>query len=280
MSKNFRVIGYPLTHTMSPFIHSRLFSLSGIDADYRAAEIPPERLAAEYGNLRQLDGFNITIPHKQSIIPFLDRLDQSAARYGAVNTVKLDTAATGCNTDAFGFVKSLKEAGIPLGGKSLLCGCGGVARTMAYEMLLAGGDLSIAVRDADLVWAGTLKNELISSIPGASVSVGTLKDVSGNFDLLVNATPVGMYPHTDAMPVSRAQLSGCAAVFDAVYNPRKTLLLQEAELLGLKSVGGMPMLVWQAAEAHRIWYGADFAVSDIEELIDASYREMERTFHG
>lgn len=278
MQRKFTVIGHPLGHTMSPFIHDALFRLSGQPAAYGAADIPPADLAARYAELRQLDGFNVTIPHKQTIIPLLDELDESAARYGAVNVVACGEKAVGYNTDAYGFLKSLETAGIPLLGDVVLCGCGGVARTMAYEALLAGCRLTLAVRDSDLPAAGKLKEELEGAIPGAQIGIVPLSELAGTFDLLINATPVGMYPHADAMAVTEEQLAGCRHVFDAVYNPRKTLLLGTAQRLGIPAVGGMPMLVWQAVRAHEIWDGVEYDVRDIQQLVEDSYREMERLF--
>lgn len=278
MSRKFTVIGHPLGHTMSPFIHDALFKLSGLDGEYGAQDIPPAQLAGRYAELRRLAGFNVTIPHKQAILPLLDGLDESAARYGAVNTVACGQRAIGYNTDAYGFLKALQTAGMPLGGPVLLCGCGGVARTMAYECLLAGSHLTLAVRESDLQAADVLAAELRQAVPGAQVEVTRLETAAGDFDLLVNATPVGMYPHCDAMPVREEQLAGCRHVFDAVYNPRKTLLLETAGRLGVPAVGGMPMLVWQAVRAHEIWDGTVYDAEDIRRLVEDSYAEMERLF--
>lgn len=278
MSRKFTVIGHPLGHTMSPFIHDALFRLSGLPGEYGAQDIPPEELSARYADLRRLAGFNVTIPHKQAIIPLLDRLDESAARYGAVNTVACGEQAVGYNTDAYGFLKALQTSGISLGGPVLLCGCGGVARTMAYECLLAGGPLTLAVRESDLPAARALAAELQQAIDDARVDIVRLDEAQGSFDLLINATPVGMYPRCDAMPVDEKLLAGCRHVFDAIYNPRKTLLLRVAERLGIPTVGGMPMLVWQAVRAHEIWDGTVYDLEDIRRLVEDSYAEMERLF--
>jgi shikimate dehydrogenase len=123
-----------------------------LEAKYELKEIAPENLAAEFEGLKGLCGFNVTIPHKVNIIPLLDELDERAALFGAVNTVKVDEngKTKGYNTDCSGFLNSLKMADIPLAGKVLLCGCGGVARMFAFEAILAGCDLTIAVREADM----------------------------------------------------------------------------------------------------------------------------------
>lgn len=277
-SEKFAVIGHPMGHTMSPFIHDALFALTGKPVDYGVMDIPPEDLAADYGKLRTISGYNITIPHKQAIIPLLDALDASAARYGAVNCVANGEKAVGYNTDAYGFLKALETAGIPLKGHVLICGCGGVARTMAYECLLAGCSVTFAVLESALDVAEALADELKAKVPDCKITIRINDDTAEDCDLFINASPVGMYPNVDAMPVSEAQLKRTGAVFDAVYNPRKTKLLETAEALGIPHGEGMAMLVWQAARAHEHWYSASFTTEQIERIILASYDEMERLF--
>ena len=119
MKKQFAVIGHPIGHTMSPFIHSRLFELADIEADYQVMDVAPENLEQVIPSLKELDGFNITIPHKQTIIPYLDELDRVAQMYGSVNTVKtVDGVSSGYTTDPDGFVIALQKAGIPLSGRT------------------------------------------------------------------------------------------------------------------------------------------------------------------
>lgn len=276
--EKFTVIGHPLGHTMSPFIHDALFSLTGRTAEYSSEDISPEELKDKYASLRELRGYNVTIPHKQAIIPLLDALDESAQRYGAVNCVSNGDTAIGYNTDAYGFLKALETAGIPLDGQVIICGCGGVARTMAYECLLAGCRLTFAVLESDLPAAEKLTGELRSKVPGCDIDVKIIGSFIQRCDLLINATPVGMYPKTESSPVGEEQLKVTGAVFDAVYNPRKTKLIKMAEDLGIPHGEGMAMLVWQAVKAHIIWYGAEFTNEQINGIIEASYDEMERLF--
>ena len=279
MRQRYAVIGHPIGHTMSPFIHKSLFKLQGIEVEYSVFDIHPEKLSDEInGVLDDLQGFNVTIPHKEAIIPFIDSVDESAIKYNAVNCVlRRDGKTFGYSTDAYGFTQALKANNVPLSGRVLVLGAGGAARTLAREASDAGCEVTIAVRQSSLIKAEELKKWLTAN--GSKVSICELKDVSGEFDLCVNATPVGMYPHTDAMPLTKEQLKGCKALFDAVYNPEKTLLIKTAESLGIKTVGGMAMLVWQAVKAHEFWYGAQFETSDIEEIITAANREMERIFY-
>lgn len=280
MKQNYAVIGHPIGHTMSPFIHRNLFKLQGIEIEYSALDIHPEKLADEIdGVLGGLQGYNVTIPHKEAIIPLLDSVDDSALKYNAVNCVlRRDGKTFGCSTDAYGFTQALKANNVPLSGRVLVVGAGGAARTLAREASDAGCDLTIAVRADDIPKAEELKKWLTDN--GGKVSVCEIKDIQGEFDLCVNATPVGMYPHTDAMVLTEAQLKNCKALFDAVYNPEKTKLIKTAEDLKIKTVGGMAMLVWQAVKAHEFWYGAEFKIADIEEIITVANREMERIFYG
>ena len=177
MSKRkYAVIGHPIGHTMSPFIHKRLFDLTGVDAEYTALDIAPEALAGEYERtLKQLDGYNITIPHKQSIIPLLDSLDDKAKMYGSVNTVaNAQGKSKGYTTDPDGFIKAIEAAGIKLDGRIMILGCGGVARTMAYEIALRNKPFEFAVRRESVGKAGLLCLDITRKIPDAQVSFGLI----------------------------------------------------------------------------------------------------------
>lgn len=272
-TKHYAVIGHPIGHTMSPFIHKRLFALSGIDADYTKIDITPECLSAEYETtLKQLDGYNITIPHKQNIIPLIDKTDEKAAMYGSVNTVaNRDGVATGYTTDPDGFLKALDAAEIELDGRIMILGCGGVARTMAYEIALQHKPFEFAVRREDVGAAGLLCLDITRKIPDAQVSFGLMEQIVGNVDVLINATPVGMHPHSDAQPIHNCAIGRCKAVFDAIYNPLETTLVKRAKANGSKAVGGMSMLVWQAVVAQQHWHGSEFDKNDIAKLcLDAA----------
>lgn len=275
-TKKFAVIGHPIGHTMSPFIHNRLFELSGIEAEYTKLDIAPENLADEYKNvLSKLDGYNITIPHKQNIIPLIDEIDEKAKMYGSVNTVaNINGVAKGYTTDPDGFLKALNAAGIVLDGRVVILGCGGVARTMAYEVVLKGLPLLFAVRKEDVEIAKSLCSEIENTVKGAKVSFCLIDELSGDIDLLVNATPLGMFPKVDVQPVSDSVINRCASVFDAVYNPLETVLIKKALANGAKAVGGMSMLVWQAVVAHEKWDGSVYDKDDIAKLCVDSAEEL------
>ncbi len=271
--KKFAVIGHPIGHTMSPFIHKRLFAISGVDAEYTIIDIAPENLSEEYKNtLVKLDGYNITIPHKQNIIPLIDETDEKAKMYGSVNTVaNKNVIAKGYTTDPDGFLKALEASNITLGGRVVILGCGGVARTMAYEVVIKKIPLLFAVRKEDVKIAEYLCNEIRNTVSGAEVNFCLIEELSGDIDVLVNATPLGMYPKIDNQPVSDNIINRCANVFDAVYNPLETVLIQKAKANGANAVGGMSMLVWQAVVSHEKWDGSVYHNDDIAKLcIDAA----------
>lgn len=261
------LIGHPLGHSMSPLIHKRLFALSGIaDYSYELIDIAPEELASKEEMLREMKGFNITIPHKTAIIPMTDKLGESALRYNSVNCIaNCDGVMTGYNTDCDGFIRSAEL--LPLGGKVLLVGCGGVGRMMAIEAALHGAELTIAVIPQDVKTAQLAMAEILSKCSGASVKICLVSEIDGGFDLLINATPVGMFPKVDACPVSDEVIGRCLSFFDVIYNPKETLLMKKARALGRTAVGGAAMLVYQAVKAHELWYGGEFEAEDISAII-------------
>ncbi len=274
------LIGHPLGHSMSPLIHERLFSLSGIsDYSYELIDIAPENLEASEEMLRELKGFNITIPHKMSIIPMTDSLGESAERYNSVNCIaNINGVMTGYNTDCDGFLRSAEL--LPLGGRVLLVGCGGVGRMIAIEAALHGAELTIAVRPSNVKTAQLVMAEILAKCSGASVKICLISEIQGSFDLLVNATPVGMYPKTDECAVSDEVIENCLTFFDVIYNPTETLLIKKARALGRMAVGGAAMLVYQAVKAHELWYGGEFSAEDISAIISEVENEVEKMNRG
>lgn len=282
------VVGYPIGHTMSPFIHKRLFALSAIPCEYTVCQM--EDLKAGWETLCGLDVFNVTIPHKERIIHLLDALDEKAVLFGSVNTVQIKNGhATGYTTDGFGFLKALDSEQLLPKGKILLLGNGGAARAIAFEITLSGkaDALTFVCREPSLQKTETLKADLLAVAQSQNMQIRanvlTYQQAEAqdlHYDLLVNTTSVGMHPHVQACPVSEALVKKCGAVFDAVYNPEKTMLLQFAEKNGIPAVGGMDMLVYQAVAAHEIWYGSKFDSRQIKALCTDATAEMERIFSG
>ena len=198
--------------------------------------------------------------------------------YGSVNTVKNGEIREGFTTDPDGFLKALQFGGIDFAGDVLILGCGGVARTFVYEAALAGCHITLAVRPEDVPVQQELAKELSQKIDGAKIQTCLLSEISGEHHLLVNATPIGMYPKVDAMVVDKNVISHCANVFDAVYNPLETKLIQCAKANGSTAVGGMSMLVWQAAVSHEIWDGTVYHTDDINQLVEDSAKELQKNF--
>ena len=219
-TKKYAVIGHPIGHTMSPFIHTKLFELAGIDAVYTKLDVAPESLGYEYDHiLSKLSGYNITIPHKQNIIQYLDEIDEKANMYGSVNTVdNRDYTAKGYTTDPDGFLKALDAAKIKLNGRVVILGCGGVARTMAYEVVLKNIPVLFAVRLEDVEIAKKLCEEINSTVIGSQPSYCLISELNGDIDVLINATPIGMFPNVENQPVSDEVIAKCKNVFDAAVH--------------------------------------------------------------
>lgn len=274
--KKFGLIGYPLGHSMSPLIHRELFKINNIDAGYELVEINPENFTNAFEAVKGFDGFNVTIPHKIAVIPQLNALSERAELFGAVNTVENKNGVlTGHNTDCYGFLRALAMAEIELQGKVLVCGCGGVSRMFAFETILAGADLTIAVRDADVEAGQQIVDEIESKL-GKTAKLITLDEVDGAFDLIINGTPVGMHPNTDACVLPKEKVQKAKAVFDAVYNPLETRLIRYAKDAGIQFSNGLPMLVWQAAVAQEIWFGVKFSNEQIKPVIKITEEELKK----
>ena len=273
------LIGHPLGHSLSPFIHARLFAMQQREEEYALVDLAPEELTDAFsGRLRTISGCNVTIPYKQSVLPFCGRLEGKAALYKTVNCMAFTPdGSVGYNTDADGFLCALKAAALPLAGRVLLLGCGGVGTMFACEAAMAGCDVWLydAISYEKATALASRVRELAPTV--SCTALETLPEDMA-FDLLINASPVGMYPHVDACPVSEALIGRCQAVFDAVYNPRETVLVRTAKERGIPAGGGMAMLVWQAVVAHQYWYGAQFENEAIDRLIDDCYTELDKQF--
>ena len=272
----FALIGHPLGHSMSPLIHEKLFALSGLaDTSYELIDIAPENIADSRGLLETLRGLNVTIPHKQAVISLVDKLAESAQRYNSVNCINNDGGKlVGYNTDCDGFLRSAEL--LPISGNVAILGCGGVGRMIAIEVARHGGNITLAVIPQDIKNAQLLMAEILAKCSGASVRIADISALDGSYDLLINATPVGMYPKVDACAVSDTIIENSGSVFDVIYNPKETLLMRKARALGKTAVGGASMLVYQAVKAHEIWYGGSFSTEDVSKIITAVEDAVDR----
>lgn len=263
-TRRFAVLGESLGHTWSPYIHNSLFRAAGRDAIYLPVTVPKEHLRSAVDVFRScFDGFNVTIPYKERILPLLDEVDDAVRACGAVNTVEnRGGRLIGHITDGLGMLRAIEEKGVlTRDADVLILGGGGAARVAAYEFLCRGCRVTLAMRSAQ-------KRERLADELSQTQSDGMRRIVAcpldgipeAERDLLVNCTPVGMYPDADACPVSEEVVSRCAAVFDAVYNPRRTRLLSIAEERAIPAIEGLGMLFYQAVEAQRIWFQGDLCV--------------------
>lgn len=272
-TKRFAVLGETLSHTWSPYIHNSLFAAAGFDAVYLPITVPKDKLASAADVLRScFDGFNVTIPYKERIIPLLDEVDDAVRACGAVNTVEVkDGRMIGHITDGLGMLRAIREGGVRTDrADALILGGGGAARVAAYEFLVRGGRVTLAVRDT--AKGKALARELADTqMDGrARIAVCPLCHCGGAHDILVNCTPVGMYPSENACPVSAEVIARCGAVFDAVYNPRQTELLKQARAQGVPCVEGLGMLFYQAVEAQKYWFGDQIASPNAQSAIYAA----------
>lgn len=266
------LIGYPLGHSLSPQIHGAALHSLGISGEYSLYPIHPlpegkSKLAALLARLRegQIHGLNVTIPHKENVIPLLDELTPAAQTIGAVNTIYLqDSFLIGDNTDAPGFWgdinhRLLVETNQHL--NALVLGSGGGARAVIYALLTHGYHVTISARCEDQTQAETLRDDL--SVVSNQIEIICLETdyrslTTDHFSLLVNCTPVGMHPNEDASPWPvELALPKNAAIYDLVYNPHETLLVKQALAAGLPAITGLGMLVEQAALAFERWTGLD-----------------------
>ena len=253
------LIGDPVAHSLSPVMHNAAFAAMGIDAAYELWPTSLAELAKRIQALHSGDllGANVTVPHKQAVIPYCDELSDTARRIGAVNTlIPLDGRITGDNTDAYGFFHMLRDTcGDRLPGSALVLGAGGAARAVVVALADAGvRTVTIANRSRSRADA------LVETLRDAGVLVGTVidrDDVSRTVEdagLLVNATAIGW--HGDEMPVSDAEIDGldpASVVIDLTY--RETALLRIVRERGIAATDGLPMLIHQGARSLELWTG-------------------------
>jgi len=256
--KIFALIGYPIGHTLSPYMHNAGFLKLNIKALYLPLSVEPKRLKGAIKILKEAgaSGFNVTIPFKSACIRYLDRVDKLASMIGAVNTVVIkNNRLIGYNTDATGFLKSVKEdlGLLPKNKSCFVIGAGGAARAVAFA-LAREGTKQIFITDIVKSKAVSLAKNIRKHFPGCETSsvISYQSSVISKVDLLVNATPLGM-KKTDPLPIGPKILHKNLAVYDLVYNPCPTKLVKIARRKGIKAVNGLGMLLYQGAEAFRLW---------------------------
>ena len=282
MTRQIGLIGYPLSYSISPAFQQAALDHYSLPVRYLALPAPPEDLSTEVRRLRGEEylGANVTIPHKERVMPLLDVIDSQAARVGAVNTVVKDRRGlVGHNTDGAGFVRSLREEADldPRGGRFLLLGAGGAARGIASE-LAAQGACALIIANRTLSRAQTLAGWIRKSFDSVDVQAvplrgGEAESAATMADAIIQCTSLGLIRRDGEAEGSSPLDPGCLrpgqVVVDIVYRPLETPFLRAAGDRGAKTVGGLGMLVFQGAENFRIWTGAELPVEKVRKVMEA-----------
>ena len=262
------LFGYPVEHTLSPSMHNAAFENLGLDYCYLPFLVHPDFLRQAVEGVRALNmaGVNVTVPHKETVIPCLDSVDEEAAFIGAVNTVVNSSGKLrGFNTDGKGFMRSLSEAGIAVEGrKVLVVGAGGASRAIGYYL----SEKAEALYLHDI--AQNRADKLVSDLSRIRQNVSCHEKIAdlGLFDVIINATPLGLKAD-DPLPLDITALSAHHTVCDLIY--RKTPLLEEAQKKGCRTIDGMGMLLWQGALAFELWTSA---VPPVDVMRKALFQDM------
>jgi shikimate dehydrogenase len=262
------LIGYPVGHSLSPKIQNAALKASGLDGEYSLFPVAPDdqqALSTLMASVRsgEMTGFNVTIPHKQNVIPLLDELTPTARAIGSVNVIyKRGDKLIGDNTDAPGFLADLKRflttetqssSGMIRHGNlsALVFGAGGSARSVVYALCNDGWQLTIAARRVD---QAQRLSEISRDIRIMEYNFQTLQ--LSNVQLIVNTTPIGMTPNVDQSPLpENTVFPKQTKIYDLVYNPRETKLVRDARAQGLQATTGLGMLIEQAALGFTLWTG-------------------------
>jgi len=243
----FGLVGEKLSHSQSPQIHREIMSKHEVDGTYELLEFSKETFTQDFNSLKSLGyrGVNVTIPYKETVLPLLDEISEKAKYIGSVNTVSFENGISkGFNTDYHGFIALLEHENIAVKGKSaVILGSGGASKAIITALL------DLGIYDLTIVSRG--KHNFHGNY---TISYEFYKEANIKNDILINCTPVGMYPNVDASPLSKEDIH-TNVVIDLIYNPQKTLLLKYAEELGIKGISGGLMLTEQAVKAQEIWNG-------------------------
>lgn len=279
--KRIYLLGYPLNHSISPAFQNAALQARNLRAVvYEKLALPSEKIETMLAAVRAEDciGANITIPHKQVVMPYLDELSDTARTIGAVNTlVKRNGKLVGENTDAFGFIESLRQKHIsPRNSSAFIIGAGGAASAVCYALATEGAREIILV-NRTLGRAVDLADHLHEHFPDLDLAVNDWAALE-YANIIVNASAVGMSPHKDESPLpAGSMIPGRAAVIDLVYNPPETPLLRLAETAGAQIVGGLEMLIHQGARAFEMWTGEPAPVEVMRAAAIGALREQSAT---
>jgi len=253
------IIGDPVGHSLSPVMHNAAFKELGLNLVYLAFNVCPKDLKNAVFGAKSLGikGLNVTMPHKNKVMNYLDGLDFTAESVGAVNTILNNQGRLiGYNTDGKGAMFALQENGVFLEKKKLvLLGAGGAAQAIAHQAAQEVDELVVLNRHPDKAkkLVNSLPKNLDSSIRSGPLSFEVQKQELETADILINATCVGMHPDNESSPISSGLLRSDLALMDIIYNPLETKLLKDAKKVGAKVISGVEMLIYQGAVAFHIW---------------------------
>lgn len=270
------LLGHPVGHSRSPVMHNAAFLAQGIDMRYLAFDVLPEALPAAVAGLRALGvvGANVTVPHKETVVPLLDAVDPLALRIGAVNTiVNRQGVLTGYNTDIDGFLTALEQAGgrSPRGAHCLVLGAGGAARAVVAGLAQAGAsDIVVYNRTASRARDLCAAAESWSMAPCHPVGESGLRRAAEEADIIVNATSLGLGDTVKLSPLPVDTIRGRQVIMDLTYGPRPTALIQRARSVGAIGVDGVEMLVQQAAGSYYLWTGRPAPVERMRDEVQNS----------
>jgi shikimate dehydrogenase len=261
-TKLYGLIGHPVEHSLSPLIHNYAFNSLDLNCVYTVFDVLPEKLEEAVKGVKALGirGVNVTVPHKEKIIEYLDVVSEEALKIGAVNTVVNEEGILkGYNTDVYGFIDSLIEAGEKIERrKAVVLGAGGASKAVCVALALDGID-SIIVANRSVERAKDL-SEYIKKEFKISCDYCSINEVEEipEIDMLINTTSVGMYPKVEDSPVSEKVVSKAKFVYDVIYNPLETVFLKYAKKNGIKYSNGLSMLLNQANYSFKLWTGGFF----------------------
>lgn len=272
------LLGSPVAHSISPLMHNEAFQLLNLDYTYLCFDVNEETLPAAVEGLKAcgIRGFNLTMPNKNQIVKLLDELSPAARLIGAVNTVVNDKGhLVGYNTDGVGYMQAVRDAGYDITGKTItIMGAGGAATAICAQAALDDVEkIHIFARETSRFWERTQKlvENINSTLPCKAVlhknkDTGALARAISESALLLNATSVGMAPDTNNTIIQDTSLyHPDLIVSDVIYNPRETRFLREAREAGCRTFNGMYMLLYQGAEAFRLWTGKEMPIKEIKE---------------
>lgn len=273
MKKIYGIVGHPVEHSLSPAMHNAAFKAEGIDAEYKIFDIDPsdeENLAnfCYETDINNIAGFSVTMPYKLEIMKYMDEHDPIAKKVASINTVEsVDSKLNGYNTDSIGAIQALQEKTDIKDNKILILGAGGAARAISYSLKEFGNEIYIFNRTKPKA------QELAEEFDFETIDFTQIAE--GNFDIIINTTPVGMMPKANESLLHADQMKGVKVVMDIITNPLETQLLKEAKKAGAETITGARMLLHQACGQFEIWFGKSAPIEVMEKALYQALRNKD-----